>query len=65
MSNYQKQKPSIINVNICKNETRWKQKKDPRARLHSEKLSKKTYPKSAKNSYCKKYHIYLLDLVIK
>jgi len=27
MSNYQKQKPSTINVNICNNETRWKQKK--------------------------------------
>jgi len=26
MSNYQKQKPSIINVNICSNETREKQK---------------------------------------
>ena len=26
MSNYQKQKPSTMNVNICNNEMRWKQK---------------------------------------
>jgi len=38
MLNYQKQEPSTMSVNICNNETRWKQK-----RLHSEKLSKKQH----------------------
>ena len=58
MLNYQKQEPSTMSVNICNNEMRWKQK-----RLHSEKLSKKTtYPKSAKTSYCIKYHINSISL---